>query len=408
MSKLMMGHTLYFCVLAFLLKQFTSAIPLSEEFNDLEYEQVPNLISAMSGYDVSKSTPYSKNGDKGSLAPIFDPIYTDEDGIVVLQDFIVKAREELICEKAFLTNTITSYSDYRKEKGSSMDFSAGGSVSASGYGVEAKVGYEYGETKEDKEVLEMFGTNQGEIVMTTLSCSVYIVEIGEYIKPVFTENFINGMRSLANGAVSSNSQTKRHNFLRFIENFGTHYQKQTRLGAKMIYEKRFKTRSKSTGESSSRSECAKHSASASVGGTYAGFGGSVEGHVGSEKCSDQANASNDDNSSSDTESKLISVGILPTDDLSNWANAIKENVQKPLPLHRKLDIITRLFTSKNLEGLMFENEETGLEESLNGTLITKFYLEQYEAEFLVSYPKEIKGCSISGSCKIGEICKNDI
>jgi len=405
-SQLAMGHTLYLCVLACLSIQITSAIPLAEEFNDLEYEQVPNLITAMSGYDVSKSTPYSKDGDKGSLSPIFNPIYTEDDGSVRLQDFIAKAGEELLCEKVFSSKTITSYSDYRKEKGSSIEFSAGGSVSAEGYGVEAKVGYDYGETKEDKEVLDIFETNQGEIVMTTLSCSVYIVEIAEYIKPVFMVNFINGMRSLANGALSSNPHTKKNNFLRFVENFGTHYQKQTRLGAKMIYEKRFTERSKSKSESAERSECAKHDASVSVGASYAGFGGSVEGHVGSEKCSDKANSKDDTNSSSDTESKLISVGILPTHN-SNWENAIKENEQKPLPIFRKLDVITRLFTPKNLEGLTFKNEETGVEESLNATLLSKFYVDQYQAEFLAKYPIEKRGCGISGSCQIGEICIND-
>jgi len=404
-SLLAMGHTHYLCVLACLSLQIVSAIPLAEEFNDLVYEQVPNLITAMAGYDVSKSTPYSKHGDKGSLSPIFNPIYT-EDGDVFLQDFISKAGEEVLCEKTFSTKSITSYSDYRKEKGSSMEFSAGGSVSASGWGVEAKVGYEYGETKEDKEVLDMFETNQGEIVMTTLSCSVYIVEIATFIKPVFMENFINGMGVLANGALSFDPIKKKKNFLLFLANFGTHYQKQTRLGAKMIYEKRFTKRSKSKGESVSRSECAKHAASASVGGNYAGFGGSVEGHGGSEKCSDQANSSNDTDNSFDTESKLISVGILPTD-LSDWENAIKNNDQKPLPLSRKLDLITQLFTPRNLEGLTFKNEETGVEESLNGALLSNFYKEQYEKEFLATYPQERYGCGLSGSCKIGQICTNE-
>jgi len=400
-----MGHALHLCVFACLSLQITSAIPLAEEFNDLEYDQVPNLITAMSGYDVSKSTPYSKDGDKGLLSPIFNPIYT-EDGKVILEDFIAKAGEEVLCEKSFSTKTITSYTAYRKEKGSSMEFSAGGSVSAGGWGVEAKVGYEYGETKEDREVLDMFETNQGEIVMTTLSCSIYVVEIARFIKPVFMENFINGMRLLANGAVSSNDATKRNNFMGFLAEFGTHYQKQTRLGAKMIYEKRFSTRSKSKSESSSRSECAKHSVSAEVKGSYGGFSAGVEGHTGSEKCNDQANSSDSTDDSSDTESKFISIGIFPTN-LSNWENAIKENGQKPLPLFRKLDLITRLFTRRNLEGLTFFNEETGVEESLNGTLLSNFYVEQYEKEFLAKYPNERTGCGISGSCKIGEICKND-
>merc|ERR1719296_454519 len=73
-----------------------------------------------------------------------------------------------------------------------------------------------------------------------------VLEDGE-LKPrlgMIMENFINGMRLLANGAVSSNDATKRINFMGFLAEFGTHYQKQTRLGANMIYEKRFSTRSK--------------------------------------------------------------------------------------------------------------------------------------------------------------------
>jgi len=174
----------------------------------------------------------------------------------------------------------------------------------------------------------------------------------------------------------------------------------------MIYEKRFNTRSKSKSESSIRSECAKHAVSAEVKGSYGGFSAGVEGHTSSEKCKDQANSSENNDDSSDTESKFISVGIFPTD-LSNWENAIKDNNQKPLPLHRKLDIITRLFTPHNLEGLKFTNQETGQEESLNGTLLSSFYVEQYQKEFLTKYPNERKGCSISGSCKIGQICKNE-
>jgi len=403
---------LYFCTFTCFFIQFISTTPLEEQvsldviptewlrFNDLEYDQVPNLISAMSGYDVSKSTPYSEAGDKGSLSPIFNPIY-EEDGKVKLQDFISKAGEEVLCRKVFSTKSITSYDEYRKEKGSSMEFSAGGSVSASGWGVEAKVGYDFGETSEDREVLDSFKTNQGEIVMTTLSCSVYIVEIAEFIKPVFMENFIEGMRMLANGAVLK----KKEYFERFLANFGTHYQKQTRLGAKMIYEKRFKSRSQSTSESETRKACTNHAASASIGGSYAGFGGSVEAHTSSKKCKDGSNASNNTELSSETESSLITIGILPSN-LEDWETAIKENTQKPLPLQRKLDIITRLFSTRNLEGLKFKNEKTGKEEFLNGTQMTEFFEEQYEAEFLAKYPTGEKGCSISGSCSPGEKCTN--
>jgi len=358
----------------------------------------------MSGYDVFKSTPYSEGGDKGSLAPIFNPTYV-QDGIVRLQDFISKAGEEVLCKKVFSTKSITSYDEYRKEKGSSMEFSAGGSVSASGWGVEAKVGYDFGETSEDREVLNLFETNKGEIVMTTLSCSVYIVQIAEFVKPVFMENFVNGMGVLANGAVSSDPQKKKEYFQRFLVNFGTHYQKQTRLGAKLIYEKRYKSRSKTTSESETRKACTKHDASASIGGSSAGFGGSVEAHTSSEKCKDGSNASNNTELSSDTESSLITIGIFPSN-LDEWETAIKENTQKPLPLQRKLDIITRLFTSRNLEGLKFQNKETGKEEFLNGTQMTQFFEEQYEADFLADFPIGKKGCSISGSCKPGEKCTN--
>ena len=58
----------------------------------------------------------------------------------------------------------------------------------------------------------------------------------------------------------------RNAFIKFVENFGTHYMKEAKMGAKLYYEKRFTAKSKNTNVAQIRKECVASAARGCTGG----------------------------------------------------------------------------------------------------------------------------------------------
>ena len=59
----------------------------------------------------------------------------------------------------------------------------------------------------------------------------------------------------------------RNAFIKFVENFGTHYMKEADMGAKLYYEKRFTAKSKNTNVAQLRKECVAAAAQGCAGGS---------------------------------------------------------------------------------------------------------------------------------------------
>ena len=82
---------------------------------------------------------------------------------------------------------------------------------------------------------------------------------------------------LLNSAVTDKSTSEDDAFRTFVESFGTHYFKHAKFGSKLIYEKKYVSRSKNSEEKETRSFCAAQSASGCVEGGVAAIGASAGG-----------------------------------------------------------------------------------------------------------------------------------
>jgi len=148
-----------------------------------------NLYGAMTGYDPIVANPEDPINDLGVKGRIF--LHDCKDGYY---DFVSDVRPDLQCDSEFSTKTISSMSQYNKERQSTLDFSASTKVSASGgyYGVsaEASASYALAMDSSEKAAEKVLKEYNGEIVLSQATCITNSVSISEFVRPVFTRNFI--------------------------------------------------------------------------------------------------------------------------------------------------------------------------------------------------------------------------
>ena len=179
---------------------------------------------------------------------------------------------------------------------------------------------------------------------------------------------------------NATAETKETEFVRFVREFGTHYARQTGMGAQLIYIRRFASKHQTTEEHKDRKKCVKSEAKFSASGGYGQFF-----HInGSFKQKDKdCTESSDDERFEESETaeltKTISLGSRPKD-LSKWIDA----EFTPVPISRVLENITDLFRKEWLE----VDEDYGFSETLNESKIKEIfdeYIQQYCRLFFSDY-----------------------
>ena len=187
---------------------------------------------------------------------------------------------------------------------------------------------------------------------------------------------------------STDEELKKKAISQFLNEFGTHYSKETRLGAELIYERRFENKGKSIQEKKERNECVKDEASVSVGVQSTNVEVSAKGHYNNKDCEGMKSGSDFSNNEGFEAVKTISRGSRPTD-MKKWIDA----TFTPIAIKRKLDDISNLFQDRWMTKSVFY----GFERNLNGNDIKKMYnkyIEQYCSLMLYGILDE--NCNVIG------------
>ena len=316
-----------------------------------------NVYSAMTGYDPVQGNPMDQNADPGVKGRIFL-----HDCFAGYLDFISDVRDDLQCDSDFSMKSISSMEDYEDERGSSSKKDKSASVSASGsfYGVTATASASYSlATNEDEQATSSVLTKyNGEILIAKATCLTHVISIAEFVRPVFTRDFINGLKLLYNAAKNGDEDAKKSAVRAFVNEFGSTFSKTTNMGAQLIYERRFASSVADETTKAARKGCVKSEARASVG--VSGYGSSVDASYG--QGSDTCNNVNEQSSFSSSESiegvRIVSRGSRPRT-LAEWI----ENDFKPVAIKRSLVEITSLFKDEWLT----KSERYGFDVDLSGS-----------------------------------------
>ena len=374
---------------------------------------IPNLSSAMEGFDPFSSNPFEQP-DPGSRGQIFEPFEELEDGRVAVNSFIDKLRENIHCDTDFSSTTIKDYHQYRIAKSAGYTFSSNESAQVSVgqffFSSMSSFGFEVSQSKSERNTLDFFQAGVGEIVESVAECVTHTVSLSSFTKPTFTKSFIQSLRSLHKAATDRlDDPESTRIFTEFVKDYGTHYMKTTSLGARLIFEKRFSSSSSSYEQERERQRCIATSARRSLGGGIgASFSAETSFSVSSQKCEGPSSANNASQGNRFTGEKIITIGTLPTESLDTWAEKAKVS---PVPVRVELEKISFLFKEEWLRSIAV-NPKNPNEEKLNATAIYDFFEEKTSQYCQLMTGQDNceftdKGCGLTSNCPNNTKCIDD-
>ena len=328
------------------------------------------VYAAMTGYDPIIGNPNDGLVDEGAKARIF--LHDCKWGYY---SFVSDVGTDLNCAADFSMRTITTLDAYDNERTSSNKFAASASISASGkvFGAKTsvKASYAYASNKNQRSVEKVLNEYGGEVVIAESTCITESVSIADNVRPVFTEDFINHLKVLDSAAATENIASQKDAMRAFINEFGTHFMRTTKLGAQIIYERRYEKKSTTTDEEEQRSSCVKNEAALSVTASWKSGGilsSSREVSAEAKLAIDNCKAANLKSSfaldSGVETTKTISRGSRPKD-VSEWI----DDEFTPVPIIRYLDTMTALFKDEWLT----KNDFFGFDKDLSGENIARMF-----------------------------------
>ena len=224
--------------------------------------------------------------------------------------------------------------------------------------------------------------------MATATCLTQAVSISNYVRPVFTRDFVNGLRTL-DDAYFKGIEQRKNAVKMFVHEFGTHYIEHTNMGAQLIYEKRFNERTHNSTEDKIRHVCTKIEAQAVVStssNTVFRYNTSTEINATLSECDKIRNKYHLEASESSDAVKIVTRGSRPKD-LTAWVDADFKSV----PIHRRLRRLNDLFRDEWLT----HNDLYGIQTSLSGARINAVWDEILPDEY----------CSLMLSNVLDQSCK---
>ena len=346
-----------------------------------------NVYGAMTGYDAIQGNPMNSLSDPGVKARIF--LHDCKFGYF---DFVSDVRDNLQCDSDFSMKTIQSMEEYEEERKGSNDFSAGFSLSGKGgFGaikVSAAASYTRATNSDQMASEKVLKKYHGEITRAKATCLTHSISISNAVRPVFTPDFIQNIENMDEALQSGDEEKQKEAVANFVKEFGTHYSKVTKLGAELIYERRFENTAKSIQEKKERNKCVKDDASVSVGVGYGQNEVKASGHYNNKDCEGVKEGSDFSNNEGMEAVKTISRGSRPVD-IKKWIDASFT----PVAIERTLDDISNLFQDK----WMTKSTFYGFDKDLQGDRIKEMYnkyIEQYCS--LILYGILDQNCEVIG------------
>jgi len=328
------------------------------------------LSAAMHGYDVWKANPWAPSGDPGVRKTIFRHECTDSCSSQGYYHF-VEVKPDHACSKDFSVETITTFHDYMAAQTGSVYESeeVSGSTSVATPSVSASASYSTSSSsnKEHSNLKKFFQEQQGEVSLATAACYTNDVQVNSYIRPLFHDNFIAALEDL-NKALSGSTSAQEAAFTVFIEEFGTHYTEEVDYGATLIHSTFYKKKSENSQQAAKRNGCNSKASEACLEGGGGGITGSASAEAcyakEAKKCEGKQTASASGGTNAVETTKTQSFGSRPLKQ-GDW---ITSNF-KPVPVKRKLRLISTLFKNKWLT----KNSEYRFRASLDGVGLKKLF-----------------------------------
>ena len=346
-----------------------------------------NVYGAMTGYDAIQGNPMNSLSDPGVKARIF--LHDCKFGYF---DFVSDVRDNLQCDSDFSMKTIQSMEEYEEERKGSNDFSAGFSLSAKGgFGAikaSASASYTRATNSDQMASEKVLNKYHGEITRAKSTCLTHSVSISNEVRPVFTPDFIQNVEKMDAALRNGDESKQKEAVANFVKEFGTHYSKVTKLGAELIYERRFENTAKSVQEKKERNECVKDEADVSVGVSAGANEVKASGSYKNKDCEGMKKGSDFSNNEGMEAVNTISRGSRPTD-LKKWIDASFT----PVVIERTLDDISNLLQDR----WMTKSTFYGFDKDLQGDRIKEMYnkyIEQYCS--LILYGILDQNCEVIG------------
>jgi len=386
------------------------SVPCQAEYCDRNWTPFENMNHGLQGYNIRNGNPMHKINDPGFKSQIFNAVKIVDQKVQLESGIIVNdvANCNANMEKRTFT-TLNSYRDYlTKETSSGRDLQIGTetevTVGVEGKGISASgtktipppFTRAYGDSSDMKDIKSLFTEKKGFMTVSTASCFLYKMTIIPYKQPPFLDEFVEALGILYSKRYSS-AVAKKEEFRKFIDIFGTHYQREVLFGSKIMIRTTF------TGDVKRNSDIESLKRCNFVEGSTV-FGIQVE--ESRKGCNKEKKTKIQNRFRNQIHTQITTRGS------TNIATSISEWNQdkqfKPIPLKFKLAPIVNLMVRAYIDdrNLMYNNQRI-ISKEIRKWFVPLYF--DYCKTMGIDCDTEIKehGCGIDDSCTVNEECSTD-
>ncbi len=388
---------------------------------DPSHEPVPNIFTAMTGYNILKGNPLpqSKNmlKDPGfdNMAYIFLPTvkngenrYALDDGLTVrtIKSFMTSPESEIIKNTKDYQKSLKTVTSQGTDLATNLEYDVSVSVPVKGaeVGVETTVppmaAAAFGSNNVFRKNERFFSEKTGILVNARAHGIIYTVKVSQTRPPKFHPGFIAMLKELQ-AANQGDDREKNEKVEKLIENFGTHYLRNADMGARIAITKRYDRNEAMKTTEEEMQECTKSSLNL--------FFGLV--NTASSKCTKEIESKNTRWTREYSRQYITSFGSAPKTDLISWAN---QKFDAPIPVRMTLDPIVNLFRGVFMDNLKDGKQSLKIEyKKILAWLLPKYlkYCEDHKSELKIATCDvtnlKTKGCGWNDDCQFDQKCKND-
>ena len=387
----------------------------------------PNIMSAMTGYNILKGNPFSMNvlHDPGFLASyIFDPysqssntnpnpppvpgIYNSVGGRSSLHPGVT-IRKIRQCDLSLTTDIITNMQEYQRqvtrETSAGLEFAsnveADVQASVNGVGIDTTVPplieSSFSASNSFRESEQFFANERGVVTINDATCTSYTALISAYNPPPFSESYLKALSILHRTTFKSDAEKDRE-FYRFIDNFGTHFLSHATMGARVAITRKYTDKEYAEAKDNAIKDCNMQKLSIF-------FGHKMSTSLDHCQSIDKSSSSKIKNTYE--REYISSYGSKPAKDLVEWS---KQDFQNPLPVKMTLKPILNLFGTSYMKQVKVKKLKINSKAILNW-IAPRYY------NFCVKYKhllgvttcnaEKTQGCGYNDNCdRRTEYCNN--
>lgn len=387
----------------------------------------PNIMSAMTGYNILKGNPFSMNvlHDPGFLASyIFDPFGSSTNTnqpppVPPIPDSFSSTRSPLHagvtirnirqCDLSMTTDTITNMQEYQRqvtrETSAGLEFAsnveADVQASVNGIGIDTSVPplveSSFSASSSFRESEQFFANERGVVTINDATCTSYTALISAYNPPPFSDSFLKALNILHRTTLKSDAEKDRE-FYRFIDNFGTHFLSHATMGARVAITRKYTDKEYAEAKDDAIKDCNMQKLSIFFGQN---IGTSLD------HCQSIDKSSSSKIKNIYEREYISSYGSKPAKDLVEWST---QDFQNPLPVKMTLKPILNLF------GATYMKQTKAKKMKINGKAILNWIAPRYY-NFCVKYKhlmgvttcnaEKTQGCGFNDQCnRRTEHCTN--